>query len=303
MIVFLNGKFVPEDRARISVFDRGFLYGDGLFEVVRVCSGTPFRWKQHWQRLEQGAEFLKLKLPFSTGKMYRFADELIARNKLADSFLRLTVSRGIGPRGYSPKGADNPTVVMTLHPAAGVDPATPPVWRLLSATPRLPAGETMGQFKTCNKLAQVLARGEADAAEANEAVLLNTDGYVVEGASSNLFWIQGEQVCTPPLVSGILAGVTRVAVRELCAKLRLMFRETSVRPKDLLRAQGVFVSLSTLGIAEAISLDGRKLKRSPLIKQLSLAYWATVRKETENGSGVSRARKKVKRRSGSQAKA
>src|SRR5688572_5823469 len=109
MIVFLNGKFVPEQEAVISVFDRGFLLGDGLFETLRVYGGVPFRWDDHQRRLQQGAEFLKLKLPFSAGQFLNAAHELIQRNRMPESLLRLTVSRGVGPRGYSPKGAEQPT--------------------------------------------------------------------------------------------------------------------------------------------------------------------------------------------------
>src|SRR5579872_7032026 len=117
MIVFLNGQFVPEESAVVSVFDRGFLYGDGLFETIRIFKGKPFRWEQHLERLQRGAEFLKIKLPFSCTALPKFADELINKNQMPDALLRLTLSRGVGIRGYSPKGAEEPTVVMSLHPA------------------------------------------------------------------------------------------------------------------------------------------------------------------------------------------
>src|SRR6266478_1503384 len=204
MLVFLDGQFVPEQEAVVSVFDRAFLYGDGLFETIRVFNGKPFRWQQHLERLLQGAEFLKIQPPFAPDSLTGFAAQLVIRNQMPDSLLRLTLSRGVGLRGYSPKGADRPLLAMSLHPAPSIDPQTPPRWRLTTSTLRLPAGEPLAQFKTCNKLSQVLARAEADAAGADEALLLNTDGHVVEGASSNLFWIEDQTVCTPPLASGIL---------------------------------------------------------------------------------------------------
>jgi branched-subunit amino acid aminotransferase/4-amino-4-deoxychorismate lyase len=117
MIVFVNGKFVPEHEATISVFDRGFLYGDGLFETVRVAHGFPFRWTQHGQRLENGAGLLRLKLPYASTRLLDIALRLIRDNNCREGLLRVAVSRGIGKRGYSPKGADTPTVVMSLHPA------------------------------------------------------------------------------------------------------------------------------------------------------------------------------------------
>ena len=212
MLLFLNGQFVPEEEAMVSVFDRGFLYGDGLFETMRVFNAKLFRWKQHLERLQQGADFLKIPLPIAPDSLRAFADELIAQNHATDSLLRLTVSRGIGPRGYSPKAAQTPSLVMSLHPAPQFDAQKPRVWRLITSSVRLPAREPLAHFKTCNKLPQIMARAEADAAGADEALLLNTEGYVVEGASSNLFWIKGRTVCTPPLASGILPGVTRQVV-------------------------------------------------------------------------------------------
>jgi len=268
MIVFLNGQFVPEEQAVVSVFDRSFLYGDGLFEAVLVRNGKPFRWWEHMERLRKGGDFLGIKIPFGCKRLEKFASELITQNKMPDALLRLTLSRGVGLRGYSPKGADKPTLAMTLHPL-------PPVargWRLVTASRRLPAGEPLAQFKTANKLAQVLARAEADAAGADEALLLNTDGFVVEGASSNLFWIQGGVICTPPMNSGVLAGVTRAIVVELCGSLALPVQQTTVTPDDLRVTDGVFLTLSSLGVVGAVELDGRQIAQSPFVEKLRCAY-------------------------------
>lgn len=291
MTVFLNGQFVPEAAATVSVFDRSFLYGDGLFETMLVSNGKPFRWPQHMERLERGAKFLGITLPFMREVLVSFATELIARNQMPEALLRLTLSRGVGVRGYSPKGADKPTLVMSLHPIgapnsnsarmghADWEIGAPLRWRAHTASFRLPANEQLAQFKTCNKLAQVLARAEAEEAGADEALLLNTDGFVVEAASSNLFWIERGTICTPPLASGILAGVTREVVRELCTKLTLPYRESSVRPAELARADAAFLSLSSHGVIELAEIDGTKLDSSPLIGQLHQAYLAQVRAE------------------------
>jgi aminodeoxychorismate lyase len=272
MIVFLNGQLVAEEQAVVSVFDRGFQYGDGLFETMRVLNGRPFRWEQHWERLARGAAFLKIPLPFESKSLRAQAEQLIAINRMPDSLLRLAISRGPGRPGYSPVGALRPSVVMSSHPAPTLDPQTPPRWRLVIASFRLPANEALALFKTANKLPQVLARAEADAAQADEALLRNTDGYVVEGASSNFFWIERDTVCTPPLASGILAGVTRAVVLEICRELRLPTREASVRPDELRQVQGAFLSLSSFGIVEVISLDGQPLRQSSLVERVRAAY-------------------------------
>ena len=234
------------------------------------------------QRLQAGAAFLRIVPPFSATQLQSFARELIARNQIRNALLRLTLSRGVGVRGYSPGGAKQPTVVMSLHAAEAS--TTPMRWRLVTASVRLPAGEPIAQFKTCNKLSQIVARMEADAAGANEALLLNTEGHAVEGASSNLFWVRENTICTPPLVAGILAGVTRAVVFELSQKLGLQVAEASITPSRLAAMDGVFMSLSSLGIVAADSLDGTPLKQSPVVLQLAEAYWKLVEKETDGNA-------------------
>jgi len=277
MIVFLNGQFVPEEQATVSVFDRAFLYGDGLFETMCVANGKPFRWWDHMERLRKGGDFLGIKIPFGCKTLEKFAAELIAKNQMSDALLRLTVSRGVGLRGYSPKGADKPFLVMTLHPAPATVVA---LWKLHTASFRLPAGEKLAHFKTANKLAQVLARTEADAVGADEALLCNTEGFVVEGASSNLFWVEGDTVCTPPLESGILAGVTRAVTLELCQQFGLALAERQITPEGLRQASGVFLTLSSLGVVEANELDGMRLARASIVSKLAQAYQQLLARET-----------------------
>ncbi len=272
MLVFLNGKFVLEDKAVVSVYDRGFLYGDGLFEAIRVLNGKPFCWRQHMERLQQGTRFLKIKLPLSSAKLLHFAETLIAKNKMPDCLLRLALSRGIGAPGYSPKDAKKPTLVMSLRPAPKISSTKLPQWKLITSSFRIPANDPLARLKTCNKLPQVLARAEADAAGAGEALLLNTDGFVAEGASSNLFWIKSSVIYTPPLAASILPGITRAVVFEIAGQLKISIREKNIRSKDLARADGVFLSLTSLGIVEAKALDGKILSKSPLTGRIGHAY-------------------------------
>lgn len=270
MLVFLNGTFVPEDKAVISIFDRGFLYGDGLFETLRVFNGKPFRWREHIERLQAGAEFVKIKVPFSAWQLQRFTDELIARNKMSDSLLRVNLSRGTGPAGYSPKGMNKPTLVMSLRPAPKFDPENPPVWSLVTSSFRIAANDPLARFKTSNKLVQILAREEAPAAA--EALLLNTDGYVAEGTSSNVFGVKRGIVYTPPPTAGILPGVTRAIVFEIAARLGLPILERDVKPAELASADGIFLSLSSWGIVEVTAFDGKTLKGSDIIGRIRGAY-------------------------------
>src|SRR5262249_50363622 len=151
MIIFLNGKFVPEEQAVVSVFDRSFLYGDGLFETMLVANGVPFRWSEHLERLTSGAAFLGISLPFGARELLQGSRELILQNQVRDGLLRLSLSRGVGVRGYSPRGAESPTLVMTLHTLADPNPQALKNWQLKTASFKLPANEPLAQFKNCNR--------------------------------------------------------------------------------------------------------------------------------------------------------
>jgi branched-chain amino acid aminotransferase len=276
MIVFLNGKFVPEKKAVVSVFDRGFLFGDGLFEAMLVRRGEIFRWDQHIERLRRGMEFLKLTVPWSPDELFRFSMQLIQRNRMPDCLLRVNISRGITARGYSPKNAIHPAVVLTLHPLPELDENRPPRWRIITSSFCLPAGDPLTHFKTANKLPEVMARAEADAAGAHDAILLNPRGFIAEGTSCNVFWVRNNVVCTTPLSSGALPGITRAAIVELCVKMNIRCAEKNAKPADLRRAQGVFLTNTSMGVIEVESLDGRKRRRSPLVKKLWAAYRALL---------------------------
>jgi aminodeoxychorismate lyase len=268
MIVFLNGRFVPEAQAVVPISDRGFLYGDGLFETIRVSKGRPVWWRSHLSRLQHGADYLKLTLPWPTDELRRFATKLIEQNALPESVLRITLTRGSGSRGYSPKGADNPTLAMTLHPLRAV---ISPI-RLATSSLRIPASDPLAGFKTVSKLVHVLARAEADARGAHEALLLNTDGHVAEAAASNLFWLADGAVCTPPIADGAMAGVAREVVLEICRVRNIPVRELHLKPDDLFRVDGVFLTNSVAGIVPASELDGVSLNQSPFVAELTTAY-------------------------------
>ena len=280
MIVYLNGAFVPEEQAVVSVFDRSFLLGDGLYETFQARNARLFRWEQHWKRFTFGADFLEIKIPETEAALRKATEELIARNQLPHCMVRMTLSRGVGVRGYSTRGADKPSLVISCHPPPVVDPQKPLQWRLIIASPRLPANDPLSRFKSCSKLPQILARMEADRAGANEALLLNTEGFVVEATGSNLFWIADDTICTPALTAGILPGVTREAVFEICGSLGLTCREANITPTELRGAQGIFLSLSSFGIAECVALDGHMLRQAPQVKAIRDAYEELFRKET-----------------------
>jgi len=283
MQVFLNGEFVPEERAVVSVTDRSFLYGDGLYETVPFYGGKPFRWAAHMERLDQGLGLLRIKIPFSGKELGSFARRLLEVNETGSGVVRLTVSRGSGPRGYSMKTAQNPVVVMTLHPL----PAEPKTgWRLITSSFRVLSNDPLMESKTCSKVRSVLARAEAEDQGAEEALMLNERGEITEGAATNFFCIQGsgdgpDVVCTSPLAAGLLPGVTRAAVLEVCGELGIKTAERAITPAEVVRCAGAFLTVSTCGVIEAVALDGKSLRRSGLVGQIAEQYQALVQRESK----------------------
>jgi aminodeoxychorismate lyase len=270
MLVFLNGQFVPEQQAVISVNDRGFMYGDGLFETMRVCGGRPFRLAQHLERLTRGADFLKIKCPFAPRALQEFAGQLIGQNKMPGAILRLTLTRGPGERGYTPRADGRPTVVMTLHDAPSLE--DPIQWSLITSSYRIPAADPLSSFKTLGKLTHVMARSEAVEQGADEALLINTNGEVAETAGGNLFWVYDEKICTVPTGRGVLPGITRAVVLEICQTLGLPTNKRVIKPEALRNSEGIFITQSALGIVPVAAFNGEPVAPSPLVEQISRAY-------------------------------
>ena len=268
MQVYLNGKFVPEERACISIHDRGFLYGDGLFETIRVYDGEAFLWADHMRRFAHGCEVLGIRLPLTPSEMRLVVGEQLRRNQQRDAIIRITISRGTGQRGYSPRGADQPTFCVAAFPPPKTLPGS---WKLITSSLRLPKNDCLAVFKHANKLRQIVARAEADGHSADEALILNELGDVVEGTTTNVFWVQKGTVCTPPLV-GILSGITRNYILKLCAFLGIRTRETQIGLKSLLKAEGVFVTSCGIEVMEVSEIDGKPIKRSPLVRRLKQNY-------------------------------
>ena len=279
MVVFLNGQFLAESQAVVSVTDRGFLYGDGLFETMRVCNGRPFRMAQHLERMVRGADFLKIKLPHTPKELQQFAKQLIEQNALPESVLRVTLTRGPGQRGYSPKGAETPTVVMTLHPLPQVDSGQPAQWSLVTSSVPTPASDVVASFKTTSKIINVAARAEAEAQGADEAMLINTNGEVAETAGGNLFWVYRDKICTTPSGRGVLPGITRAVVLEICQTLGLETNKRVIKPEALRNSDAIFVTQSALGIVPITSLNGEPVGHSPLVDQIHSAYCEMLAKE------------------------
>ncbi len=278
MYVFLNGQFVAETEAVVPVNDRGYLYGDGLFETMRVYNGKPFRMAQHLERMVRGANYLKINLPFTPKELQKFADQLIEKNAMPDAVLRVNLSRGQGERGYTPVNATKPNIVMTMDKAPPLEPTNPPRWGLITSSFQVPATDPMSSFKTTSKLLQVAARAEALAKGADEALLVNSNGEVAETAGANLFWVYHDKICTTPTGRGVLPGITRAVILEICQVSSLPTNKRVIKPEALRNAEGIFLSQSAHGIIVVVTLDGIPVPQSPLVDKVYRAYYEMLTK-------------------------
>jgi aminodeoxychorismate lyase len=263
--VWLSGEFVPESVARLSAFDRGCLYGDGLFETIRVFDGRIPLFDRHLARLEEGLRVLRFQARPKAADLRLAADQLRRRNEVSEGVLRLQVTRGIGSRGYSPRGVGAPTILLSTHPlpltmARG--------WRVMAASVRVWSGSPLNRVKSTSKALHVLARGEADDQQADEALLLNERGELVEATAANLFWIRDGCLVTPPIDAGALPGITRAEVMRLAGGLGLSVTEMAASPADLFEAEGVFLTNSVRGVVTVGELDGRPLSVSGWVERL-----------------------------------
>ncbi|MGQ0813128.1 MAG: aminotransferase class IV [Gemmatimonadota bacterium] len=280
MIVYLNGQWIDHEHARISIDDRGFLLADGVFETARLVRGKYFRLEKHLDRLAESARQLRLETP-APNALRSIALELAERNQLSDASLRITITRGSGGRGLDTRGAGPPTIVVTLaRMAADWHERAARGWTLVVAnTRRPPATSVPTQLKAIGRVYALLAHLEAEAAGADDALLLSADGAVAEGPTWNFFWRKGRVIRTAALEAGVLEGVTRGIILDLAREAGYETDEGLWFPADVLEADEAFASMTSLGIVPVRSLDGRALPADDCAIRLQRNYWQFV--ETE----------------------
>jgi branched-chain amino acid aminotransferase len=281
MTVYLNGEFVSADEAHIRADDRGFLYSDALYESIRLYCGGFFRFRAHWQRLAQGAAALKIEAP-TLEDLRGIVGRVAEMSSVSDGIVRVTLTRGPGGEGLRTLGSGPPTLLVTVRPLATqrIERAAAGFTAIVADARRSPVG-LPSSIKSANRLDAILARLEADEAGVDEAVLLSAEGYVAEGTVSNIFWRRGEQLHTPELGIGILPGVTRMAILEVCRDLGIDVREGRWHLGELVRAREVFFTMSSLGPVRVVELDSSPLQppEEALYPRVRDAYWSLVERE------------------------
>jgi branched-chain amino acid aminotransferase len=262
-MVSIDGKIVKDEDAKISVLDHGLLYGDGLFEGIRVRAGRIFRLDQHLARLQIGARSIGLELPFNPSEQARIVTDTVRAFGQKEAYVRLLVTRGEGPLGVDPTTCKKPTVVCIVA-EIGLFTAEQRARGLamITSSYRRPNPDVQDvAIKTLNYLGSVLAKQEARQHGADEALLLNQSGRVAEAAVANVFALRGRSLSTPPALDGCLEGINRGAVMEIARELGLSVSERSLGRRDLFAADEVFLTGSGAGVIGVRSLDGRAIGR------------------------------------------
>ena len=259
MKIYLDGKFVDQADAKISVFDHGLLYGDGVFEGIRLYQGNIFRLEEHLERLEMSAKAILLDLPWSRKEISDATRETCRQNGLTDGYIRLVVTRGVGDLGLSPWLCPKPSIFIiaakiALYPAehytSGLSICTVPTRRINPAA--LPP-----TVKSLNYLNNILAKIEAKQSGCLEAIMLNDQGYVAECTGDNLFVIRKGEILTPSASQGALKGITRDAIFDIAAEIGVPMREANLTRYDVWCADECFLTGTAAEVIPVVKLDGR----------------------------------------------
>ncbi|MBM3833472.1 MAG: branched-chain-amino-acid transaminase [Verrucomicrobia bacterium] len=277
MKIYIDGKYYSEQNAKISVFDHGLLYGDGIFEGIRAYNGRVFKLKEHIDRLFYSAKAILLTIPLTHAEMIRAVVDTCRRNKLRNGYIRLVVTRGVGTLGLNPNKCKRPSVIIIadkiqLYPAEyyerGLEIITVPTVRNLHSALN-PA------IKSLNYLNNILAKIEANNGGCEEAIMLNAQGFVAECTGDNLFVVKGDRLVTPPLTSGALYGITRGVVIQLAQRAGMSVAETDLTRYDLFNADECFLTGTGAELIPVVKIDGRVIgsgKPGPITKSLVQKY-------------------------------
>jgi len=285
-IIYLNGKYVQEEDAKISVFDHGFLYGDGVFEGIRAYGGKVFKLDEHLIRLYESAKSILLDVPESYQEMRESVLETIRQNKLTDAYIRVVVSRGTGDLGLDPRKCHKATTVIivssiTLFPAELYEKG---LQVITVATRRNVPDAFDPQIKSLNYLNNILVKIEANRAGVLEAIMLNGQGYVAEGTADNIFIFRKGKLLTPPPYVGALCGITREVIIDLALKAGIPLEERPFTRHELYVAEECFMTGTAAEVIPVIEVDGRRIGSGTpgsVTRQLVAAFRALTGTEGE----------------------
>lgn len=277
LLVFIDGKYYPKSQAKISVYDHGFLYGDGVFEGIRVYSNNVFKLREHIDRLYSSARAIMLEIPMKKEEMINAVVETLKKNNLADAYIRLVVSRGAGDLGLDPRKCSKPTIIIITDRIKLHDGNTKKegLTAIISWVKRDPVDATTHEVKSLNYLNSILAKIEANNASVDEAICLNKEGFVCEGVAENIFVIFDGVILTPPTSTGALRGITRNVVINIAQKLGYTVTKKEITPADLFLADEVFFTGTAAEVVPVKEINKRKIgdgKPGPITRRLMEEY-------------------------------
>jgi branched-chain amino acid aminotransferase len=279
--IYIDGEFYPKSQAKISVYDHGFLYGDGVFEGIREYNGVVFKLKEHVDRLYRSAHAIMLQIPWTKEEMVKAVVETLRKNKMKDSYIRLIVSRGIGDLGLDPRKCPKPTIIIitdTINIKAGNAKETG-ITTMFSWVRRNPVDATTHEIKSLNYLNSILAKIEANACGVDEALCLESNGYIAEGVGENVFIVKNGEILSPPTSTGALAGITADVVVELAAKLGLKLTVTNLTPFMLFTSDEAFFTGTAMEMVPIREVNKRPIgdgKPGPITKKLMVEFQKVI---------------------------
>ncbi|RBW71558.1 branched-chain-amino-acid transaminase [Bacillus taeanensis] len=257
--IYLDGEFVTKENAKISVYDHGFLYGDGVFEGIRVYDGNVFRLEEHLQRLYNSAKSIMLEIPHTSEELSAIIVETVKKNELKNAYIRVVISRGVGDLGLDPLKCKKPqTIVIAEHLALFPEELYESGLEIVSVASRRNRPDVLSpKVKSLNYLNNILVKIEANLAGVSEALMLNDQGYVAEGSADNIFIVQGKTLKTPPGYVGALEGITRGAIIEIADELGYEVKEEPFTRHDVYVADEVFLTGTAAEVIAVVKVDGR----------------------------------------------
>ena len=284
--IYLNGELVPEKEAKVSVFDHGYLYGDGIFEGIRAYNGKVFKLDEHIERLFKSAKAIMMDIPLSRAEVEKAILNTIRANDLIDAYVRVVISRGEGDLGLDPRKCDTPTVVIIASDIELYDESLYEKGLKVKTVATRRNGPEMvnPRIKSLNYLNNILARIEANLVEAPEAIMLNDQGFVAECTGDNIFILENNTIYTPPRFAGILKGIKRGVVLEIAEELEFEVKEEQFTRYDVYNADECFLTGTAAEVIPVVEVDGRQIndgKPGELTKKIITEF-----REKANNNGV-----------------
>jgi len=260
LYAYVDGKYVPKEQASISIYDHGFLYGDGVYEAIRAYDGIIFKLREHIDRLFESAKSIKIEMPFSKDDLRGLVVEVLRKNQLKNSYIRIVVSRGRGRMGVDPRNCSKPTIVIMAEPREPLfGENVRGISAIVSSLRRTPSWSLDPRIKTLNYLNNIMAKIEAIESGVEEAIMLNEQGYVAETSTENIFIVKNGIVSTPHPSQGVLRGITRDTIVEIARELGYTLEERAITVHELYNADEVFVTGTAAEVVPIVKITGRKI--------------------------------------------